>query len=136
MEQASTSTRKLERLEELGCAHTIEGADPDKLTREVRAIGRPDAVVNHLGGEFTQAGLEVMERGGTMVICGRTAAPTSEFKLAPFFLRHEEIVGSTMGTQPELATLVELLAERLRALPAVLTGATGLVGAEQHPVAR
>jgi NADPH2:quinone reductase len=107
----STSPRKLERLEELGCAHTVESADPEELTREVRAVGQPDAVVNHLGGEFTQAGLEVMRRGGTMVICGRTAAPTSEFKLAPFFLRHEEIVGSTMGTQPELATLVELLAD-------------------------
>ena len=106
----STSPRKLERLEALGCAHTVEGADPDELTREVRTIGRPDAVVNHLGGAFTQAGLEVMERGGTMVICGRTAAPTSEFDLAPFFLRHEEIIGSTMGTQPELTTLVELLA--------------------------
>jgi NADPH:quinone reductase-like Zn-dependent oxidoreductase len=107
----STSARKLERLEALSCAHTVESADPDELTREVRAIGQPDAVVNHLGGEFTQAGLEVMRRGGTMVVCGRTAAPTSEFSLAPFFLRHEEIVGSTMGTQPELSTLVELLAE-------------------------
>ncbi|WP_254837729.1 alcohol dehydrogenase catalytic domain-containing protein [Natronomonas marina] len=107
----STSERKLKRLEELGCAHTVESADPEELVRAVRAVGQPDAVVNHLGGEFTQAGLEVMRRGGTMVICGRTAAPTSEFELGPFFLRHEEIVGSTMGTQPELATLVELLAD-------------------------
>jgi NADPH2:quinone reductase len=46
-----------------------------------------------------------------MVLCGRTAGPTSEFQLSPFFLRHESIVGSTMGTQPELSTLVELLAD-------------------------
>ncbi len=107
----STSARKLDRLEALGCPHTIRSADPDEIVRSVRAIGQPDAVVNHLGGEYTQAGLEVMRRGGTMVICGRTAAATSEFELAPFFLRHESIVGSTMGTQPELATLVELLAD-------------------------
>jgi NADPH2:quinone reductase len=107
----STSSRKLERLADLGCAHTVQGADPDELVREVRRVGRPDAVLNHLGGPYTQAGLEVLRRGGTMVICGRTAAPTSEFELAPFFLRHESIVGSTMGTQPELETLVALLAD-------------------------
>ena len=107
----STSGRKLERLTELGCSHTVRSADPDELTREVRAVGRPDAVVDHLGGEFTQAGLDVVRRGGTMVVCGRTAAPTSEFGLAPFFVGHQRIVGSTMGTQPELETLVELLAE-------------------------
>jgi len=107
----STSERKLDRLEDLGCAHTVHGSDPDDLVREVRAVGQPDAVMNHLGGPYTQAGLEAMRRGGTMVVCGRTAAPSSEFELAPFFLRHETIVGSTMGTQPELATLVDLLAD-------------------------
>ncbi|PSP48696.1 alcohol dehydrogenase [Halobacteriales archaeon QH_7_69_31] len=107
----SSSARKLDRLGDLGCAHTVQGTDPDELVTAVRRIGRPDAVINHLGGPYTQAGLEVMRRGGTMVICGRTAAPTSEFDLAPFFLRHESIVGSTMGTQPELETLVDLLAD-------------------------
>ncbi|MEF8806490.1 quinone oxidoreductase family protein [Natronomonas sp.] len=107
----STSRRKLARLEELGCDSTIQSADPDELVHEVRGIGDPDVVINHLGGEFTQAGLEVMERAGTMVICGRTAGGSSSFKVAPFFLQHQEIVGSTMGTQPELETLVELLAE-------------------------
>jgi NADPH:quinone reductase-like Zn-dependent oxidoreductase len=107
----STSERKLDRLRDLDCEHTVRSADPDELVREVRAIGSPDAVLNHLAGEYTQVGLEVMRRGGTMVICGRTAGPTSEFEAAPFFLRHERIVGSTMGTQPELETLVELLAD-------------------------
>jgi len=107
----SSSARKLDRLDDLGCTHTVEGADPDELVTAVRRVGQPDAVLNHLGGPYTQAGLEVMRRGGTMVVCGRTAGPTSEFELAPFFLRHESIVGSTMGTQPDLETLVDLLAD-------------------------
>ncbi len=107
----SSSDRKLERVSQLGCEHTILGDDPSTLVDEVRSIGRPDVVVNHLGGEYTQAGLKAMGRGGTMVVCGATAGPTSEIVLAPFFLRHERIIGSTMGTQPELATLVELLAD-------------------------
>lgn len=106
----STSERKLERLRDLGCEHTIHSADPEELTREVRSLGPVDAVVNHLSGEYTQVGLEALRRGGTMVICGRTAG-SSQFKPAPFFLNHHRIVGSTMGTQPELETLVELLAD-------------------------
>jgi NADPH:quinone reductase-like Zn-dependent oxidoreductase len=107
----SPAGRKLGRLEELGCEHTIQSADPDELVSEVRSIGSVDAVMNHLSGEYTQVGLQVMKRGGTMAVCGATAGPTSEFETAPFFLRHETIVGSTMGTQPELATLVDLLDE-------------------------
>ena len=107
----STSERKLEQVAELGCDHTIRSADPDDLVREVRAIGDVDAVINHLGGEFTQVGLETMKRGGSMVICGRTAGGRSTFDIAPFFLQYHRIIGSTMGTQPELETLVDLLAE-------------------------
>lgn len=107
----SSSARKLSRLEDLGCEHVIQSTDPDEIVREVKSIDRPDAVMNHLGGEYTQAGLEAMKRGGTMAICGATAGPDSTVTLAPFFLRHERIVGSTMGTQPELETLVELLAD-------------------------
>jgi len=107
----STSERKLERVAELGCDHTIRSADPDELVREVRAIGDVDAVINHLGGEFTRVGLETMKRGGSMVICGRTAGGRSTFDIAPFFLQYHRIIGSTMGTQPELETLVDLLAE-------------------------
>lgn len=107
----STSERKLERVAELGCDHTIRSADPDELVREVRSIGDVDAVINHLAGEFTQVGLETMKRGGSMVICGRTAGGQSTFNIAPFFLQYHRIIGSTMGTQPELETLVELLAE-------------------------
>lgn len=107
----STSERKLERVAELGCDHTIRSADPDELVREVRSIGDVDAVINHLAGEFTQVGLETMKRGGSMVICGRTAGGQSTFDIAPFFLQYHRIIGSTMGTQPELETLVELLAE-------------------------
>jgi len=72
-------------------------------------VGRADATVNHLSGEYTKLGLEVMKRGGTQVICGRTAGAKSEFPTARFFLKQQSIVGSTMGTQPELEDLVSLV---------------------------
>lgn len=107
----STSAEKLERLAALGCDHTVESGNVDEIVGEVRAVGPVDAAINHLAGEFTQAALDVTKRGGTQVICGRTAGATSKFFAPNFFLSQKEIVGSTMGTQPELEKLVRLVAD-------------------------
>jgi NADPH:quinone reductase-like Zn-dependent oxidoreductase len=106
----SSSAEKLERVHELGLDHGIESADVDEIRGEVSAVGAPDAVVNHLGGEFTALGQDVLRRGGTMVICGRTAGNESTIDVPDLFLGHKRVVGSTMGTQDDLRRLVELTA--------------------------
>lgn len=107
----STSAEKLDRLAALGCDHGIETADPEEMVEAVRSVGEMDATLNHLAGEYVEVGLKVLGRGGKQVICGRTAGRNATFNTAPFFLGHREIIGSTMGTQPELETLVSLVAE-------------------------
>ena len=107
----SRSAEKLERVGELGADHLIESDDPETLVDDVLEVGRPNAVINHLGGPFTRAGLETIDRGGRMVICGRTAGPTSEFDVSDLYLGHQRIIGSTMGTQGDLRRLIELAAE-------------------------
>ncbi|WP_436929942.1 alcohol dehydrogenase catalytic domain-containing protein [Halosimplex halobium] len=105
----SRSASKLNRVREAGLDRGIESAD----TAEIEAaVDEPvDAVVNHLGGEYSRLGQSVLRRGGTMVVCGRTAGGTSEFDVADLFLAHKRIVGSTMGTQPDLERLVDLVAD-------------------------
>ncbi|MFB6171494.1 MAG: alcohol dehydrogenase catalytic domain-containing protein [Haloarculaceae archaeon] len=106
----SSSGAKLDRLTDLGLDHAVEGTDPDDLRAAVRDVGTPDAVLNHLGGPYTQLGLDVVRRGGRVVVCGRTAGRRSEVDVADLFLEHKHLVGSTMGTQPDLETLVDLVA--------------------------
>lgn len=106
----SSSAGKLERLREVGLDHAVEGVDPESLRSEIEAIGTPDAVLNHLGGRYTDLGLGLLRRGGRMVICGRTAESTSEIDIPDLFLGHKRVIGSTMGTQPELRRLVDLVA--------------------------
>lgn len=106
----SSSATKLEQLTELGLTHGVCGTDPDSIQQSVREIGPVDAVLNHLGGPYTQLGLDVLDRGGRMVICGRTADVRSEIDIPDLFLEHKHIIGSTMGTQSDLATLVDLVA--------------------------
>jgi len=105
----SSSASKLDVVADLGADHTIQGTDPDDLRAAVTEIGAPDAVINHLGGVYTGLGLDVMRRGGRMVVCGRTAGPTSEIDIADLFRGHKHVVGSTMGTQTDLERLVDLV---------------------------
>ncbi|WP_255196220.1 quinone oxidoreductase family protein [Halorarius litoreus] len=106
----TTSETKAERLRELGCPHVVVSGDTDEIVREVRSIGEMDGALNHLAGEFTAVAAKVLRRGAKQVVCGRTAGSRVDTAAAPFFLQHQEIVGSTMGTQPELERLVDLAA--------------------------
>ena len=106
----SSSAAKLDRLGELGLDHAVRGTDTDALQEAVLEVGEPDAVVNHLGGPYTELGLDVLRRGGRMVVCGRTAGDRSEIDVPDLFLGHKRIVGSTMGTQTDLERLVDLVA--------------------------
>lgn len=105
----SSSEAKLEAVSQLGLDYGIHSADPDEIRTQIVEIGSPDVVVNHLGGPFTELGLRVAARGGTMVICGRTAGNTGTVDHADLFLGHKRLLGSTMGTQSDLARLVELV---------------------------
>jgi NADPH:quinone reductase-like Zn-dependent oxidoreductase len=106
----SGSRAKLDRVTDLGLDHAIEGTDPSELRGAVRDVGPPDAVMNHLGGPYTDLGLDVLRRGGRMVVCGRTAGRHSEIDIPDLFLGHKAVLGSTMGTQSDLERLVDLAA--------------------------
>ncbi|EJN58816.1 alcohol dehydrogenase [Halogranum salarium B-1] len=106
----SSSSSKLAQVETLGLDHALEVTDPDAMRSAVADVGEPDAVLNHLGGPYTAVGLDVMRRGGRMLVCGRTAGGTSEIDVPDLFLGHKRVEGSTMGTQRDLERLVDLVA--------------------------
>ncbi|WP_418286431.1 alcohol dehydrogenase catalytic domain-containing protein [Halorubrum sp. DTA46] len=106
----STSAEKVDHLTALGADYTIQSADVEELREGVEAVGPVDVTLNHLGGEYTALGLEVLDRGGKMVICGRTVSRRSEIDIRDLYWDHKRVIGSTMGTQVDLARLVDLLA--------------------------
>lgn len=107
----STSPAKLSRLEGLGVDHVVQSADIDEIAATMREIGRADAVLNHLGADYTQLGVDAVKRGGNVVVCGRTAGPESTIDLDRLYLAQKSVVGSTMGTQNDLETIVRLVAD-------------------------
>ena len=107
----SSSRDKLDRLTDVGLDHAVHTDDPAEMRARVRELGPVDATLNHLGGPYTQVGLDVLRRGGRMVVVGQTAGGTSEIDIPDTYRRHTGIIGSTMGTQPELERIVSLVAD-------------------------
>jgi NADPH:quinone reductase-like Zn-dependent oxidoreductase len=105
----SSSESKLNQLSTFGADDLIQAADADELEVEMDGRKPVDAVLNHLGGEFTAVGLSALRRGGRMVICGRTAGQYSEIDSQDLFLEHKRVIGSTMGTEADLERLVGFL---------------------------
>ena len=103
----SSSAAKLEQLSAFGADHLVEAADAADLAKELKEFAPVDGVINHLAGEFTDACLSALDRGGRMVICGRTAGQYSEIDTQDLFLGHKHVVGSTMGTQADLERVVD-----------------------------
>ncbi|AHZ24549.1 alcohol dehydrogenase (plasmid) [Haloferax mediterranei ATCC 33500] len=106
----SSSQVKLDRLKSLGLDYAIKSTDPNEIEDAVTNIGSVDGVLNHLGGEYTQLGLDVLRRDGRMAVCGRTAGNKSVIDIPDLFLGHKRVIGSTMGTQRDLETLIGLVA--------------------------
>lgn len=107
----STSERKLDRVETAGLDHGVHTGDPDEMREAVAAIGEVDVTVNHLGGPYTRVGTDVLRRNGAMVVCGRTAGRYPEVDVRDLYFGHKRIVGSTLGTQPDLERLVRFVAD-------------------------
>lgn len=121
----STSETKLARVERAGLDHGLHTGDPEEMREAVEAIGDVDVTVNHLGGPYTSVGSEVLRRGGTMVVCGRTAGRYPELDVRDLYFGHKRVVGSTLGTQPDLERLVGFVA----------SGRLEPVVAEEYPLA-
>ena len=107
------STGDPEKCERLAAVadHAIEGRDPDALREAVAAVGPVDAVLNHLGGEYVQLGFDVLRRGGRMAVCGKTAGARADIAVDDLYWDQYHLVGSTMGTQGDLARVLSLVAD-------------------------
>lgn len=100
------SAAKAARLDAHGVDHVVHAETAGAMEDAVADIGEMDAILNHLGGPYVDAGLSTLRRGGTMVVCGRTAGETAELDLWTLYFNHHHVVGSTLGTQPDLERLL------------------------------
>lgn len=104
----SRSSTKLDQLSKHCTTSTVEVESAGELYGKVREIGTPDAAITHLGGEYVTESLRTVGRAGTVIVCGRTTGRSATVDLSGMYVAHKQLVGSSMGTQADLAHVVRM----------------------------
>jgi NADPH:quinone reductase-like Zn-dependent oxidoreductase len=104
----ASSEDKCARLTEMGAEVVVQSGSVD-LKAAVRAatMGRGCAVVlDHQGEDTFSVSLACLARGGSYVTCGGTTGPLLSFDVRHLFIKHQQIVGSTMGDVADFQSLL------------------------------
>jgi len=72
-----------------------------------------DVVVESVGPATWDRSVRALRPGGRLVVCGGTSGQTVELSLPRLFFKQIEIIGSTMGSYPEFATVTGMVAAGL-----------------------
>ena len=116
----SGSDEKLERARALGADETLNHRAVD-VGREIRArTGKRgvDVVIDNVGQATWKQSLAALGKMGRLVTCGATSGPMVETDLRRMFWNQWTLLGSTMGSDAEFATIVDELRQG-RLLPVV-----------------
>jgi NADPH:quinone reductase-like Zn-dependent oxidoreductase len=97
------------RSEEKRALAEAQGADA-VFEPGARLPGRVDAVFETVGGATWSHSLKSLKPGGAVVISGATTGDASRAELQRIFFLQLRVIGSTMGTRDELASLLSFCA--------------------------
>lgn len=102
----SRSSDKLQYAKELGADLTIPTESDWKKELEGEVI---DLVIDSVGRATFNRSLEILRKGGRIVIFGATTEDNVDFNLRDFFYGQYQLFGSTMGSREELQELLHLM---------------------------
>ncbi|MCH8809189.1 MAG: alcohol dehydrogenase family protein [Proteobacteria bacterium] len=100
------------RLRDLGAELVLTRQAGDPVAQLGAALGRAavDVVADVVAGPLFPALLNALKPKGRYVTCGAIAGPLVALDLRTLYLRHLELIGSTLGTRDQFARLVALIA--------------------------
>jgi zinc-binding alcohol dehydrogenase/oxidoreductase len=99
----SRSAKKLEQAKELGADIAIDTASDWKEELAGETI---DLVIDSVGAATFNRSLEILKKGGRIVIFGATTEDNVDFNLRQFFYGQYQLFGSTMGSREELRDML------------------------------
>jgi NADPH:quinone reductase-like Zn-dependent oxidoreductase len=104
---------KLQKAKELGADHLINHKT-QKIREEVRRLTSKrgvDVVFEHVGTATWDESIASLAPGGRLITCGATTGYDAKIDLRFLFSRQLSLLGSYMGTKPELLTVMKLVAD-------------------------
>ncbi len=108
------SDDKLEKAKGLGADFVINHRK-EKISEKVKEFTENygvDIVVEHVGQATWNESLKCLAKCGKIVTCGATTGPKVEINLAHLFMKHQQIIGSTMSTRGELFEIIDLVRQK------------------------
>ncbi len=99
----SRSEEKLEKAKGLGADIVLHTNSDWKQELEKETV---DIVIDSVGRATFNRSLEVLKKGGKMVVFGATTEDVIDFDLRSFFYGQYQLIGSTMGSRQELHALL------------------------------
>jgi zinc-binding alcohol dehydrogenase/oxidoreductase len=114
----SSSTAKIEKAKSLGARGGVLYTDPDWVEVLREEGGAPDLTVDSAGGEDFARLVEAAAAGGRIVNYGATGGNIKELNVRQLFWKQLRLIGSTMGTSREFASMLEFVS-RHRIRPVV-----------------
>lgn len=113
----SSSPQKLAKAMELGADDGIDYSSEDVGAAVRRLTGKRgvDIVADSAGGPSLESCVRALTPGGSVVIAGATSTPKAEIDLRRVFWSQASVIGSTMGSDKDVADMLRAIAgARLR----------------------
>jgi NADPH:quinone reductase-like Zn-dependent oxidoreductase len=105
------SNEKLKHAEQLGAAHCINYKEENvsQVVHKITDGKGVDAVFEHVGESSWSHSIRSLKKGGKLVTCGATTGPYVRLDLRHLFIKHLQIIGSTMGNRKDLVEICSLI---------------------------
>jgi NADPH:quinone reductase-like Zn-dependent oxidoreductase len=109
----SSADWKLEKAIELGADEIINYNETDFQKEIMRRTGKRgvDVVVEHVGGDFLDASIRCLTRGGRVVTVGGTKSYDCRIQVQYIFHKELQIIGSNSATKHDLEMMMPFLAD-------------------------
>jgi NADPH:quinone reductase-like Zn-dependent oxidoreductase len=105
------TTAKEEFAKKMGADFVINYTNSDVAEEVKKLTGGHgvDIVFEHVGQESWSDSLKILARGGKIVTCGATTGATVRINLRHLFIKHQQIIGSTMGNRNDMIEIIKLI---------------------------
>ena len=102
---------KIQTAEQLGADYVLNYRSQSigKTVREITGGQGVDVVFEHTGEKTWNDSLRALSKGGRLVTCGATTGPIVKIDLRAVFIKHQQIIGSTMGTRQDMVEILKLV---------------------------
>ena len=105
--------RKMDFARKCGADHALNYRNEDitERVKEITSGHGADIIFEHVGQQSWNHSLKILARGGRIITCGATTGAVVRIDLRHLFIKHQQIIGSTMGNHRDMRELTGMISQ-------------------------